>query len=78
MREGRKRVLWICATILAARKLAQYDRPCPGIEAAIEDAVIMAERIIKRIDSRYAMPDQTPSAKRANGYGGEDGGKPSC
>jgi hypothetical protein len=25
--EGRKRVLWICATILAARKLAQFDKP---------------------------------------------------
>jgi hypothetical protein len=42
--EGRKRVLWICATILAARKLAQFDKPCPGIESAIANGIAMAEK----------------------------------
>lgn len=41
MDEGRKRVLLIAATILAARKLAQYDKPCP-VEAAIANGISMA------------------------------------
>jgi hypothetical protein len=53
MDEGRKRVLWICATILAARKLATFDRPCPGVEAAIADGITMAERIMAKIDAKY-------------------------
>src|SRR5882724_8136448 len=51
--EGRKRVLLIAATILAARKLAQFDKPCPGIEAAISNSVAMAEKIMRRIDALY-------------------------
>ena len=51
--EGRKRVLWICATILAARKLAQIDRPCPALEACIADAISKAEAILRRIDAKY-------------------------
>jgi hypothetical protein len=51
--EGHKRVLWICATILAARKLAQFDKPCPGIESAIANGIAMAERIMSKIDARY-------------------------
>jgi hypothetical protein len=43
MDEGRKRVLLIAATILAARKLAQFDKPCPGIESAISNGITMAE-----------------------------------
>jgi hypothetical protein len=35
MDEGRKRVLLIAASILAARKLAQYDKDCPAIDATI-------------------------------------------
>ncbi len=42
MDEGRKRDLLIAATILAARKLVQYDKPCPGIEAAISNSISMA------------------------------------
>jgi hypothetical protein len=53
MDEGRKRVLLIAATILAARKLAQYDKPCPGIESAIANAVAMAEKIMRKIDALY-------------------------
>jgi hypothetical protein len=51
--EGRKRVLLIAATILAARKLAQFDKPCPGIEAAISNSVGMAEKIMAKIDAKY-------------------------
>jgi hypothetical protein len=53
MDEGRKRVLLIAATILAARKLAQYDKPCPGIEAAIADGIAMAEKIMTTIDRKF-------------------------
>jgi hypothetical protein len=51
--EGRKRVLLIAATILAARKLATFDRPCPGTESAIADGISMAERIMERIGAKY-------------------------
>jgi hypothetical protein len=49
--EGRKRVLLITASILAARKLAQYDKPCPAIEATITNSISMAEKIMRRIDA---------------------------
>jgi hypothetical protein len=49
--EGRKRVLLIAASILAARKLAQYDKPCPAIEATIADSISMAEKIMRKIDA---------------------------
>jgi hypothetical protein len=41
MDEGRKRVLLIAASILAARKLAQFDggKRVPATVAAISDAV---------------------------------------
>jgi hypothetical protein len=52
---GRKRVLLIAATILAARKLAQYDggKRVPATVAAISDAVRWAEGIMREIDSRW-------------------------
>jgi hypothetical protein len=53
MDAGRKRVLLIAATILAAHKLAQYERPCPGVEAAIADGITMAEKIMAKIDAKY-------------------------
>jgi hypothetical protein len=54
--EGRKRVLLIAASILAARKLAQWDgRPSPAVESAIADAIVTAERIMARIDSRWPV-----------------------
>jgi len=48
MNEGRKRVLLIAASILAARKLAQYDggKRVPATVAAISDAVRWAEEIM--------------------------------
>jgi len=52
--EGRKRVLLIAASILAARRLAHWDgRPSPALESAIADAITIAERIMARIDSRW-------------------------
>jgi hypothetical protein len=54
MDEGRKRVLLIAASILAVRKLANWDgRPSPMFESAIADAITIAERIMARIDSRW-------------------------
>jgi hypothetical protein len=53
--EGRKRVLLIAAAILAARKLAQYDRVrfVPATVSAIADAVQWAEEVLKEIDRRW-------------------------
>jgi hypothetical protein len=53
--EGRKRVILIAASILAARKLAQYDggKRVPATMSAIADAVRWAEEIMKEIDSRW-------------------------
>jgi len=61
MDEGRKRVLLIAASILAVRKLANWDgRPSPMLEAAIADAISLAERIMARIDARWPVK---PSAE---------------
>jgi hypothetical protein len=58
MDEGRKRVVGIMASILAARKLAQYDggKRVPATVAAISDAVRCAEEILREIDQRW--PDE--------------------
>jgi hypothetical protein len=55
--EGRKRVLLIAASILAARKLAQYDggKRVPATISAIADAVRWAEEIMREIDSRWPV-----------------------
>ena len=55
MDEGRKRVLLIAASILAARKLSQFDpvRKVPATICAIQDAVRWAEQILKEIDERW-------------------------
>jgi hypothetical protein len=52
MEEGRKRVLLIAASILAARKLAQFEggKRVPATMSAIADAVRWAEEIMKAID----------------------------
>ena len=54
MEEGRKRVLGMMASILAARKLAQYDggKRVPATITAIADAVRWAEEIMKEVDCR--------------------------
>jgi len=52
--EGRKRVLLIAASILAARHLAHwYGRPSPAVESTIANALTIAERIMAKIDSRW-------------------------
>jgi hypothetical protein len=55
MEESRKRVIGIMAAILAVRKLAQLDNtlPSPQLNAAITDAVILAERIMSRVDDLF-------------------------
>ena len=60
MDEGRKRVLLIAASILAARKLAQYDggKRVPATVSAISDAVRWAEEIMREIDSRWPIRKQ--------------------
>ncbi len=47
--ESRKRVILIAASILAARKLAQYDggKRVPATMSAIADAIRWAEEIMK-------------------------------
>ena len=61
--EGRKRVLLIAASILAARRLANWDgRPSPAFEAAVSDAIAIAERILSRIDARW--PTRTKEVAR--------------
>ncbi len=65
MDEGRKRVLLIAASILAARKLAQYDSGArvPATVAAMADGVRWAERIMEEIDRRHPeKPVQQPRA----------------
>jgi hypothetical protein len=53
--EGRKRVLLIAASILAARKLSQFEggKKVPATMSAIADAVRWAEEIMKAIDDRW-------------------------
>ena len=55
MDEGRKRALLIAASILAARKLSQFDsgKRVPATVAAISDAVRWAEKIMQEIDERW-------------------------
>ena len=55
MDEGRKRVLLIAASILAARKSSQFDggKRIPATISAIADAVRWAEEILKAIDDRW-------------------------
>jgi hypothetical protein len=62
--EGRKRVLLIAASILAARKLSQFDRPVrvPATISVIVDAIRWAERILEEIDKRWPAQDREKSA----------------
>lgn len=55
MDEGRKRVLLIAASILAARKLSNFDggKRVPATVSAISDAVRWAEELMKAIDERW-------------------------
>ncbi len=63
MDEGRKRVLLIVASTLAARRLAAWDgRTSPLMESAIADAITLAERILQKIDARW--PQRQESLKK--------------
>ena len=54
MDEGRKRVLLIAASILAARKVAHWEgRPSPVLESTIADAISLADKILSEIDARW-------------------------
>jgi hypothetical protein len=55
MDEGRKRVLLIAASILAARKLpVEWNgKPTPASEPAMANAIAAAERILSKIDDRW-------------------------
>lgn len=55
MDEGRKRVLLIAASILAARKLAQFEpgKRVPATVCAIADAIRWAEEIMHEIDLHH-------------------------
>jgi hypothetical protein len=58
MDEGRKRVILIAASILAARRLADWDGgpASPKFVAAVSDSIRIAERILQGIDDRW--PDK--------------------
>jgi hypothetical protein len=55
--EGRKRVLLIAASILAARKLSQHEgaKKVPATVSAIADAIRWAEEILAEIDRRWPV-----------------------
>jgi hypothetical protein len=55
MDEGRKRALLIAASILAARKLAQFDGGArvPATICAIADSIRWAQEIMDEIDRRW-------------------------
>jgi hypothetical protein len=54
MDESRKRILLIAASILAARKLAQFEggTRVPATVSGIADSIRWAERIMEEIDRR--------------------------
>jgi hypothetical protein len=62
----RKRVLLTAASILAARKLAQYDSgaPVPATVSAIADAVRWAEQIMEEIDRRHPVNPAQQAERR--------------
>jgi hypothetical protein len=67
MDEGRKRTILIAASILVSRKYDQLDgKSSPALESAIADAIFLAEKIMQKIDARWAAPN--PSMNSAAGY----------
>jgi hypothetical protein len=64
--EGRKRVLLIAASILAARKVAQYDSGAqvPATVSAIADSIRWAERLMEEIDRRHPTSPELQQASR--------------
>lgn len=64
MDEGRKRVLLIAASILAARRLAPYEGGIrtPATVSAVADAIRWAEQLMNEIDKRW--PDEKREDRR--------------
>jgi hypothetical protein len=61
MNDVRRGALLITAAILAARRIALCEsKPSPALECAISDSIIVAEKILKRIDERWP-PDPSPT-----------------
>ena len=62
-------MLLIAASILAARKLAQYDSGAriPATVSAIADAVRWAERIMEEIDQRHPVKSAQQQSSRVGG-----------
>jgi hypothetical protein len=71
--EGRKRVLLIAASILAARKLAQYEgaKKVPANVSAIADSIRWAEEILAEIDRRHPFKceDELAASRSPRGEG---------
>jgi hypothetical protein len=63
--EGRKRVLLIAASILAARKLAQYEpgKRVPATICAVADSIRWAEEIMNEIDRRHPAKSPQQSSR---------------
>lgn len=70
MDEGRKRTILIAASILVSSKYAQLEgKPSPALDAAIADAISLAERIMQKIDNRSsASTPPTQSMTSSAGY----------
>jgi len=66
MDERRKMAVLIAASILAARKVASQPdamRNSPAFVYAIEDAIIVAEKILAHIDRRWPTPTTAPTPR---------------
>ena len=55
MDEGRKRVLLIAASILAARGLSHWRGISPAGESVIQESIEKAEAILRAIDRRWPI-----------------------
>ena len=68
---GQETRLLIAASILSARKLAQYDSGArvPATVAAIADGVRWAERIMEEIDRRHPSVTNLRSGSREHERG---------
>ena len=70
MDEGRKRTILIAASILVARKWAQLEgKPSSALDAAIAEAISLAETIMARIDARSAAPGPSPTQSMTSSAG---------
>jgi len=69
--EGHKRTLLIAVSILVARKYSQLEgKPSPALDAAIADAISLAEQIMNQIDARWATPSQSMTSEAGYSWKG--------